>query len=188
MIVHMSCNNTNLYIPIPLTICLCLAIGNDLLNIFTRLSTNLICFTSKYDPNNSQVKETLVRCAWFDLLRCSLPLYEQCMLHYLRKLYLEMLDHLENHKKLLMKPSTNRNQIHSHEALCMAIIFEWFEDVAVKLHFEDPRDNPHPSIVWCCYPLQLYETILDPPCLWGIIGHVWHHSNAICWFSVKYNQ
>lgn len=76
MIVHVSCKNTNLYIPVPVTICLCLANDNDLLDKFTRLSTNLICFTSKYDPNNSQVKETLVRCAWFNLLRCSLPLYK----------------------------------------------------------------------------------------------------------------
>ena len=30
MIIHMSHKNTNLYIPIPLTICLCLVVGNNL--------------------------------------------------------------------------------------------------------------------------------------------------------------
>jgi hypothetical protein len=45
MIVHMSDRNENLCIPIPLTICLYLVVGNDLLDKYVRLSIYLICST-----------------------------------------------------------------------------------------------------------------------------------------------
>ena len=45
MIVHMSNRNEILCIPNPLTICLCLMVGNDLVNKYVRLSMDLICFT-----------------------------------------------------------------------------------------------------------------------------------------------
>ena len=53
MIVHTSDRNENLYTPIAITICLCLAVGSDLVNKFTRLSEDLICFTSISDFNSS---------------------------------------------------------------------------------------------------------------------------------------
>lgn len=43
--IHVLDKNTNLYILVPLTISLCMAIGNDLINKFTKLSKDPICVT-----------------------------------------------------------------------------------------------------------------------------------------------
>lgn len=61
IIVYMSNMNESFYIPIFLTICLCLAVGNDLVKKSTRLLKKFICFISKFDPNNSQVKKNVTK-------------------------------------------------------------------------------------------------------------------------------
>ena len=58
MIVYLSNRNESLCIPISLTICLCLEIGNDLVNKFARLLEDLICFTSILDFSSSCVEKS----------------------------------------------------------------------------------------------------------------------------------